>query len=210
MNVLSIDFDIIMAPDIALYNHLVNGVVQGDDSRTIERLSENFPMLNHCRADLGHYSKIFFYLMNNISHLKVEDIRVAYNHEDIKYMLKECSDAHVYSIDHHHDLGYALPQGVPEEDICTCANWGDYFFKHGNISHFTWIKNTNSDMTQKYEDDPRVTLIELNDFDLHELPKIDKLFLCLSPEWVSPNYTPLFYLILDLINSQKNCHLEMH
>ena len=45
---------------------------------------------------------------------------------------------------------------------------------------------------------------------LEELPHMDKLFLCLSPEWTPSMYHPLFYTILDLINSQKHCHLEVN
>lgn len=210
MNVLSIDFDVIMAPDISLYNHLVSGVVDENDSKTLEKITESFPMLAHCRADLGHYAKIFLYLMNNIQHLNPEDIRVAYNHEDIKYILSECKNAHVFNIDHHHDLGYPIPDGVEEKDICTCANWGDYFLRHGTITHFTWLKNTNSDIPIRYDGDERITFINFNEFELNDLPKIDKLFICLSPEWVSSNYFPLFYLMLDYINNQKNCRLQMH
>ena len=40
--------------------------------------------------------------INNIKHLSAEDIRIAFNHEDIKYILEKCVDAHVYNIDHHH------------------------------------------------------------------------------------------------------------
>ena len=214
MNVLSIDFDIIMGPDISLYNHLVDG--GGDEERTLAKMCENHPFLNYCRADLHHYAKIVNFITQHISHLTVKDIRVAHSHEDIKYMLDDCNDAHVFNIDHHHDLGYPPPPGVQEQEeevVCTCANWGDFYFNKGIISHFTWIKNTNSDLPAKYSEDSdnRVTFINFNDFDLNiDLPKIDKLFICLSPEWSSENYFPLFYLLLDLINSQKNCHLELH
>ena len=38
----------------------------------------------------------------------------------------------------------------------------------------------------------------------------DKIFLCLSPEWIPPYYHTLFYGILDWINQKINRHLEIH
>lgn len=211
MNVLSIDFDIIMAPDIALYNPMVHPGPDGK-SVTVDDLMKDFPMLNGCRADLNHYHKIFSYLLDNIKHLNVKDIRIAFNHEDIKYLLDECSDAHVYSIDHHHDLGYPRrgPEGPEKEDFCTCANWGDYYFRQGIITDFTWIKNNNSDESPEYKNNPNVHMVNLQEFDLNSLPKMDKLFMCLSPEWTASSYFPLFYILLDVINSQKGCHLDIN
>lgn len=209
MNVLSIDFDIIMAPDIALYNALVHPGENGEDV-TVDKLMKDFPMLNGCRADLNHYHKIVTYLMNNIQHLSAEDIRIAFNHEDIKYVLEKCPSAHVYNIDHHHDLGYKGPNGEVENKICTCANWGDFYFKKGNITEFTWIKNVNSDIPADYENNPKVHFIDLQNFNLEELPKMDKLFMCLSPEWTASSYFPLFYILLDIINNQKGCHLDIN
>lgn len=212
MNILSIDFDIIMAPDIPLYNQFVRGTNGQGKNVTLETLCSDFPMLNHCRADLNHYQKIVTYLLGIIKDVEEKNIRVAFSHEDIKYMLDESSDVHVFNIDHHHDLGYPVPEEEKEraDKICTCANWGDFYFRNGTITKFTWLKNANSDEHPIYKEDERVTILNLIDFDLNTLPPIDKIFLCLSPEWVSNTYTPLFYLILDLINSQKDCHLEIH
>lgn len=211
MNILSIDFDIIMAPDIPLYNHLIQGTDANGKNISLQTIAKDFPSLNYCRADLGHYQKIFLYLVKIIPYLDVDDIRVSFNHEDIKFILEEASDAHVFNIDHHHDLGYYdRPEKRKNDNICSCANWGDYFFRNGTITKFTWLKNVNSDENQEYKEDPRVEYLDLRDYDLNNLPKFDKLFICLSPEWVSENYFPLFYMILDYINKEKNCHLEIH
>ncbi len=210
MNVLSIDFDIIMAPDIGLYNPLIRAGSE-EKNVTLKKLCEDFPMLNNCRADLNHYQKIVNFLINNIKHLNPKDIRVSFTHEDIKHLLSGLSNVNMFSIDHHHDLGYVNPEDDVEENIpCTCANWGDFFLRDKTITHFTWLKNTNSSEHPIYSKDSRITTFNLSDYDLNDIPKIDKLFLCLSPEWTSEAFFPLFYLILDLINGQKNCHLEMH
>ena len=59
MNVLSIDFDIIMAPSINLYNNMVPGT-QWDD------LLKNLPNLATTPADLHIYSSILRYLLKVI------------------------------------------------------------------------------------------------------------------------------------------------
>ena len=102
MNILSIDFDIIMAPDINLYNNLVSP--SEDGMRNITKLAEDHPLLQGCRADLGHYQRIVEILMNVIYGMGVEDIRISYSHEDIKNVLNDLSNVTVYNIDHHHDL----------------------------------------------------------------------------------------------------------
>lgn len=212
MNVLSIDFDIIMAPDINLYNPLVSPSPEGD--RTIDSLIERYPHLMGCRADLKHYQVLLNYIINNIETIDVERIRVANNHEDIKHILDLCEDVHVFSVDHHHDLGYPIPSDVPEEEanMCTCANWGKVFLDNGTITKFTWINNMNSENPQVIDiaKDNRIEVKDLGNVILDELPPMDYIFLCLSPEWVPSQYHPLFYGLLDIINKLKRCRLEMH
>ena len=86
MNVLSIDFDIIMAPDIPLYNHLIRGIDKNGKNLTVNTLGDDFPFLKCCRSDLGHFQKIFLHLVDILPSLNVEDNRVSYSHEDIKYL----------------------------------------------------------------------------------------------------------------------------
>ena len=50
MKVLSIDFDIVMAPDINLYNNFVPRIVS-----SIDEIVEHHPYLGGLRADLDHY-----------------------------------------------------------------------------------------------------------------------------------------------------------
>jgi hypothetical protein len=211
MNVLSIDFDIIMAPDINLYNAMVG--TSPDGSRSVEERIKEYPILAGCRADLQHYQRMVSYLLEKVTkHLKVEDIYITHSHENIKYVLEGLSNVHVYNIDHHHDLGY--PQDEHNGDTegkCTCANWGEYFLQNNTITHLTWLSNSNSGpVPPHFENDNRVDVQLYQQTELEKLPKMDKLFICLSPEWTLPMYHPLFYTILDLINNQKGCHLEIN
>lgn len=201
MNILSIDFDIIMHPDIILYNALVS------PDRPFQNTQDTHPLIQFSRADLTRYQTLLPFILEVCKHLDVKDIRIGTNHEDIRVLLEGQENVHIFNVDHHHDLGY--PNNNPE--VCSCANWGDYFLRQGVIQHFTWIKNENSDIENEYdEEDSRLTFINYEDYNLYNLPRVDKLFLCLSPDWVPPVYHPLFFTILDLINQQKGCHLEVH
>lgn len=201
VNVLSIDFDIIMAPDINLYNPLINGTAK------IDNLALVSPLLSGVRADLSHYQKIVLYINEIIKYLNVEDIRVSFSHEDIKNVLSSLDDVRVINIDHHHDFGYS----EKAEEYCTCANWGKYFKDLSIINSFTWINNVNSELPldKTIKDFIQTKNLDKTDL-LIELPRIDKLFICLSPEWVPQQYHPLFYLMLDLINEKKNCKLQIY
>jgi hypothetical protein len=208
MNILSIDFDIIMAPDINLYNDMITPTE--DHSKTFDKIKTHFPLLDGVRADLKHYQKIVVFLMSIIDSIDVGDIRVSYNHEDIKYMLEGLSDVHIFNIDHHHDLGYISPHGVETPcDICNCSNWVRFFIDNGTIESYTWINNSNSavNINPKYMD--YLSMYDLKTYNLKDLPKIDKVFICLSSEWIPERYYPLFYTLIDLINYYKHCKLEI-
>lgn len=203
MNVLSIDFDIIMAPDIQLYNNLVGG------SKGHSDLVINHPMLASARADLYTYQKLVIYLMSIIQEINVADIRVAHGHNDIENLIKDDKDVHIFSFDHHHDCGYGENKHLENFKECSCANWVRFYHDAGVITNYTWIKNTNSE-TEEIEDLDYITTINIHECDLTALPKFDKLFICLSPEWVPEQYHALFFLMLDLINQNKGCMLQFY
>jgi hypothetical protein len=201
MNILSIDFDIIMAPDIDLYNHFVNS------NQPIKKIQEIHPLVQYAKADLGIYQIILPQILKITDQIDINDIRVSLTHEDIKNLLEGEKDITVFNIDHHHDLGYARN----DKDVCCCANWASYYLDAGVINNYIWVRNENSDLGYDYDDDDeRIGVVTLQEFNFDGLPKIDKVFLCLSPEWVPDVYHPLFFTTLDLINQQKNYHLEIY
>ena len=75
MSVLSIDFDIIMAPSINLYNNMVPQVHWED-------LLKSLPNLTTTPADLNIYSSILRYLLKVID--QKSSICIAYVHDKIK------------------------------------------------------------------------------------------------------------------------------
>ncbi len=210
-NILSIDFDIVMAPDINLYNALVGG----EFNKTIDDLIEHHNFLENVRMDYEHYNKLFLLLLDLVKYLNPEDVRISYNHEDIKYMLQNDMDLVVYNIDHHHDLNYKEEDDLIKCPICSCANWAKYFLENGNISRYIWIKNSNSIPKKdlyKFTWGEKIETRDLIKIDslVTSLPKIDKLFICLSPEWVPKKYHSLFYLMIDYLNKELNTHFTIY
>ena len=198
MNILSIDFDIIMSKDLNLYNNLVG------PERPLDAIQKEFPVLNNVKANLNNYQAIFTIINNIALGLHPDDIKVALSHEDIKYLLEGQSNVNVFNIDNHHDIGYR----TNNPEVCGCGNWAGYYLKNNTISHYTWIKNPYSEVDLNCNNE-RIIISNLLDFDFSTLPKIDKLFICFSPEWVNMDYHPLFFTILDTLNAYKNCHLPI-
>ena len=130
MNIVSIDFDIIMAPSIEFYNNMV---------RT--RSLFNDPLLQVCNADLEHYRRLTDWLIKN---KKNDNVVIIKSHERIVNHISGPEDV-IINIDHHHDLGYDFHTN--EEDKITkinCGNWAEYLLSNNLIKKYVWINNENS------------------------------------------------------------------
>lgn len=190
MNVVSIDFDIIMAPSIELYGSFGQ-----------KQPYEDYYM-NLFNADLVIYNKITNWLLNNVPNLNETDIYFIESHEQIINFLPKDDNIALFNIDHHHDLGYKSPKDLDEEDLSLdCGNWGLYLLKNNLITNYTWIKNSNSSKSfyNKYSYNSKC----FYDFDLNKL-KPNKIIICLSAPWVPEQYYPLFNLWIDMISKIKN------
>ena len=206
MKVLSIDFDIVMAPDINLYNNFVPRIVP-----SIDEIVEHHPYLGGLRADLDHYQKIANLLLKVGADIKYTNVCASLSHEHIGKFLMNDNDLEIVNIDHHHDLGYI------EDDTfekCNCANWAYYLFKQGKLKRYIWLNNVNSDIMppHRHEDcfsSQHFCDIEVSDY-IQQFGKPDKIFLCLSSPWVPSQYFPLFYLLLDILNHQNNYVLPVY
>jgi len=151
---------------------------------------------------------LLLYLSKDISY---NDIYVAFSHKNIGEFLKNENDLEIVNIDHHHDLGYDETELF---ETCTCANWVYYFFKQGKIKSYLWLNNSNSGIIPppRAEDcfsSEYFCNIEEDEF-INRFGKPDKIFICLSPEWVPEQYHPLFFLMLDLLNKQNDYTLPVY
>lgn len=184
-NIITIDFDIIMAPCIELYNNMV-------PDKSWEELQE-IPQIHTLTADLQLYQRLTEYLLKIKKQISIKNVHFVENHEFISYFVYPNEEITVYNIDHHHDCGYDKEEGYSE---LTCANWVYYLKKFSSKFEYYWICNTNSNFPQ--EQDLGNELINyhyfIGSFNFDQLPIPDELVIVLSPEWVPPNFYPLYSL----------------
>lgn len=193
-NIITIDFDIIMAPCIELYNNLV-------PEKDWQQL-QSIPQIQVATADLNLYARLTEYLLKIKNQISPKNIHFIVNHEDITYFIYPQEDITIYNIDHHHDCGYGKENNFLN---LGCANWV-YFLKK-KISNFTyhWICNNNSNFPEKNE--LGYGLIDyyyyINSFNFNQLPIPDELVIVLSPEWVPPNFHPLYTVWNNIFDFNK-------
>ena len=203
MDVLSIDFDIIMAPTIEYYNHMT-------PQRSWEDMQQENPYLIAPKMDLEHYNYLIC-LLNKVIDENTE-VYVAFNHKMIVDFLKNDTDLSIINIDHHHDLSYNPNEEKQNPD---CANWAKYLFEQNKMRNYVWAKNANSQMPIDIVVDQiknyNYVIEDFNNIkDRIDNIKYQKVFICLSPEWVPPYCQTLFFGLLDMLNNKFNCHLEIH
>lgn len=201
-NILTIDFDIIMAPCIELYNHMVPNV-------SWENLMTNFSQGKLFHADLYLYQFLTDKLLFLLEKMNKEDIVVIENHGQIIKYLDLNEKMNIYNIDHHHDCGYPNSQGKIEEDILNCSNWGLILSKKKILNNFYWIRNDNSNIPNNDVRKVDFIDIELSKFNFENMPIPDQLILCLSEPWVPPYIRPLFFTWLDIANKYYNTEFEI-
>lgn len=200
--ILSIDFDIIMAPSIELYNNQ-SGVPW-------EKRFHDAPMLQFLSIDAQTYSKIIQILLNLFPFLEKDDIHFLQEHHSIIKHLDKAETYKVINLDHHHDWCYEEKQKIERipEDQLNCGNWVKYLSDSNQLVSYTWVNNITS---QSFDNTATFEIVKIQDFLLNgfQLKEIDEVYLILSPEFVPPYYQPLFFTWLDIANQFYNCHYEM-
>lgn len=202
--VVTIDFDIIMAPSIMFYNDKVPGVPWDDLLKD--------PHYQLLTIDANHYQKIVSYLTKCIKILPKENIHFIEDHGRIAHFITT-PNSKVINIDHHHDLGYGKREDDDRPaDMIHCANWAKILHDKGFIKSYLWVNNSNSSQPFSENNDNNYDWMTTKDFrelDIDELPIPDELILCLSEPWVPYAYRPLFYALMDLCNNFYNTHFDL-
>ena len=202
MNIVTIDFDIIMGPSIGLYNNLINSETRASD------LVKDFPYLNCANADLNTYEFLTRYYINVLKKLDKSKIYFIKSHEQVVPLVSKNRDANLINIDHHHDLGYEIDDWTkPVVGKADCGNWVKKLYDTAVISNYTWYSNPQSDglldeAIENYPTDIKL-LSECNMNDLIE--KTDILIICQSFEWVTPLYQPLFWTWVGIYEEMYGC-----
>lgn len=189
MNIVTIDFDIIMKPSIQLYNDLVGS------NKKIDKIIKEYPSLEYClSADLYIYEYLTRFLVSMFPRLRREQINFIKSHEEIIKLVEKDEPFHLLNIDHHHDLGYENVRPNTKIFRPGCGDWAKYLIDNKKILSYAWAHNNNSDF-------PSTSMMSyinehyiLYDFNLDRIPvQIDKLIICNSPQWIPNNIQPLFY-----------------
>lgn len=188
-NIVTVDFDIIMAPSIEIYNRLIG------EERGINDIAEyGSNLMSYCNADLCIYSVLSFYIFKTFESLKKEQIHFVYEHDQVYNYLEADKKYNVFNIDHHHDCGYY------ETSELYCGNWVLKMQQNNKLNNYLWIcDNNSSDLPDNIG-----KKITLDRFNLSSLPTPDMLVLCLSEAWVTKQFIPLFILWIDFYNKYFN------
>lgn len=185
MNILSIDFDIIMAPDIQLYNDFV-------PEKDWDELMR-FPQMALIRPNFFIYNKITTFLLNVLRNkpkcFLIQDHGMAGN---IIASLNEKSN--IFNIDHHHDIQYDGPKA---EEKLTCANWVKWIYNRNLLENYYWIGDFQS-KDCKYDVDFIINKYLIEDFTLDYF-NFDVIILCLSEPWIPPQVRELFFLWCNIL-----------
>lgn len=200
LRILTIDFDIIMAPSIQLYNDIIR------DNKGIDKIIQQYPLLEYTLSgDFFIYELLTGQLIKIIKQIKSEDISFIREHQQIIKLLDEKEKIELINIDHHHDLGY---EGLSKKIIFpNCGNWVKYLIDKDLVESYIWVHNDNSDFPNN-----KIFINEeynINDFDFSRLINIDKLIICNSPQWVPPNFQALFTSWIGIVENffERNYNL---
>lgn len=201
MNILTIDFDIIMAPSIQYYNGLVPQTNWDD-------LLKN-PYYQLSLIDTDIYNKLTNQILDYLPSLKFDQIHFIKSHEQVNNYLLLNKKYNIINIDHHHDLGYSKKDCNEQIDINGCANWVQYIHSKNQLNQYTWIHNDNSIKPDKNLQYLLSNDWEIKKFNLNNLIVPDLLIICLSAPWVPPSYQNLFFLWMDIFNKYYKTHFEL-
>lgn len=219
---LSIDFDIIMAPCIKLYNDLSSG---GENSTVVWNNINNARGLEDkfLSYDANTYKDLVKLVRDIIEfnrecklvpiiehHEIIDDLKTQEDYDDTTYDL--------INIDFHHDIFYR-PQDrnlIKSFDKYNCSNWVGYLFLKDKLDKYTWVKAGNSDLYDHQLDGKykinffteSLRYIEnvynnISDERKFSPVNIDTIYLCLSPQWVPYKYHHLYDLIVELFGRKE-------
>ena len=204
-NVLTIDFDLIMAPSIELYNDIIG------DEEGINEVIQKYPLLEYTlTADFFIYEALTRGLMILFKKIPADNVYFISNHQDIIPIVGDLEKFSLINIDHHHDIAYGSTKPTSFIRQAECGNWVKYLSDLGKIKEYIWIHNKNSIMPKigfskpyLYED------LEIQTIDFNKFENIDKLVICNSPHWVPPNVQALFMTWIGIAEEYYGKNFEI-
>jgi len=237
MRVLSIDLDYIMNDCIQEYQTLFfhkNPSIRWDSLYK----ETNFTS----QSLLPNKEKLFFcYEIFLKSLLKSKKISFGYDHDARLFDLEECNSIELVNIDHHNDVFHVdgslssvreIESYLESEYNAICnldhvceGNWIAWLYSNGKLKSYDWIYNENSDsielkslMIRKLLGDSYNTYLQ-NQYSFNNY-EFDYVFVCLSPQYIPPEYWHYFGMFMkayecfksetpNLISNKKFEHTKM-
>lgn len=148
--ILTIDFDIIMAPSIMIYNDLV-------PKNNIDNLKQKSALYDCCKIDAIHYVRLTRLLLNLMNKIPKEKIHFIHDHDTVtKYV---DTPVRIFNIDHHHDFSYGIELDKDHLEKLGCANWVRWLYEKNMLNNYVWINNDNSNLPEKYLE--HINILEL-------------------------------------------------
>ena len=207
MNIVTIDFDIIMHRSLNIYNDLVD-----DDNSIQTLLNENKEAHFVPNSDLFLYNYLTQFVLKCAKKLPQEKIIFIESHEDIldyiengQLNLQEAFN--VFNIDFHHDIAYAeedMKEIIEEAD---CGNWVKYLFNHysSTFNQYVWVNTDESgdayDVRFSTTINKKTIVYNIKKYNLDALVKsADILFICRSIPWVPDEEQQLYDSWKDIID----------
>lgn len=200
MQILTIDFDIVMGPSANYYEFM-------PPHGRWEKLKDD-ALTQLFYGDYICYYKLTNWLLQTIANgFPKEHLFFIFSHDKVASLLSKNEKYDIINIDHHHDISYSA-----EEAPLECGNWVEYLYKQNCINSYTWIHNPNSCFPMPNKIKTKVNFNyshqNFNEFDLNSL-KPDLIIICLSPEWVPPHIVPLFQIWMDMASYWYNQKFEI-
>lgn len=201
--ILTIDFDIIMNPSIQLYNDMAGAPWE-------ERLQRH-SLLHHLEVDFNTYSKLTDYLLKLFKTIPKNNVHFIKDHEKIISYCNKNDALNVINIDHHHDCAYKPKDVENFIEQLDCGNWGKYLQEQYNLQGYFWICGNNAMMPSSSIQNliSGFKTTDIKNINCNTLPIPDTLVICLSPPWVPPYITSLYYTWMDIANTIYNTHFEI-
>lgn len=204
MNIVSIDFDIIMHRSINIYNDLV------DDETSIQNiLDENKEACFIPRSDLFLYNYLTNFILKCCQKLSKDNIIFIDDHHQIvdyfdSGVIQGDNDFNIFNIDFHHDIAYSEGDVENKVEELDCGNWIKYLFEHysDNFKQYVWINTEESStIDDRLMTFDRIYTYNIKKYNLDALIKsADILFICKSVPWVPLEEQQLYDTWIDTVD----------
>ena len=189
MNIVTIDFDIIMHWSLNIYNDFVS-----DEENISSILSKNKNANFIPHVDLGLYYYLTQFIIKCIKKLPKDHIFFIDDHDGVvdlfdTNLIKPMENFTIFNIDFHHDIAYDEDDIKNKINDLDCSNWVKYIYEHYKhyFNQYIWI---NSEESADYDDyhsffSKKMIIHNINQYNLDALVQsADVLFICKSEEWV--------------------------